>query len=86
MASRERFIVTAQHRSRKGLCWFRLRPGVVVLVDGDMHAEPSVALAQLTSRARRAANSTIPVFCHVGGGFGPGVVPVLSFMAPDVRE
>jgi len=38
MASRERFIVTAQHRSRKGLCWFRLRPGVVVLVDGDMHA------------------------------------------------
>ena len=78
MASRERSVVTAQNRSRKGLCWFRLRPGgVVVLVDGAMHAG-----AQRSTRTAHYQSQTgcqqykIPVFCHVERGFGLGVVPV----------
>ena len=63
MASRERFIITAQNRSRKGLCRFRLRPGAssCSLME-TCTREPSVALAQLTIRARQAANSTKYLF------------------------
>ena len=88
MAGRERSVVTAQNRSRKGLCRFRLRPGASSCSWMETcRREPSVALAQLTIRARQAANSAkIPVFCHVERVFGLGVVPVLSFVAPDVRE